>query len=75
VAAEVNDGRLVVLNVRGLPIIRKWYLLRSKSKSLLPAGSALLDFLILNAKDFLPDVSLFIPQASRHARSVRRRQR
>jgi LysR family transcriptional regulator, low CO2-responsive transcriptional regulator len=75
VAAEVNDGRLVVLNVRGLPIIRKWYLLRSKSKSLLPAGSALWDFLILNAKDFLPDVSLFIPQASRHARSVRRRQR
>jgi LysR family transcriptional regulator for metE and metH len=74
VAAEIAEGRLVVLDVRGLPVVRKWYLLRPKAKKLLPAGTALWKFLVSNARDFLPDVSVLIPRASRHARTARSRQ-
>jgi DNA-binding transcriptional LysR family regulator len=74
VAAEVIQERLTVLDVRGLPVIRKWFLLRPKAKHLLPAGSALWKFLIQNAVDFLPDVSILIPQANRRSRPARRRQ-
>jgi hypothetical protein len=40
VAAEVAQGRMIVLQVTGLPVVRKWYLLRAKAKHLLPAGTA-----------------------------------
>jgi LysR family transcriptional regulator for metE and metH len=73
VAAEVSEGRLVVLDVRGLPIVRKWYLLRPKAKNLLPAASALWKFLVGNATAFMPDVSVFVARTSRHARTARRR--
>jgi LysR family transcriptional regulator, low CO2-responsive transcriptional regulator len=73
VAAEISEGRLVVLDVRGLPVVRKWFLIRSKAKNLLPAGSALWDFLVRNARDFLPDVSVLIPRTTRYARAARRR--
>jgi LysR family transcriptional regulator for metE and metH len=73
VAAEVSGGRLVVLDVKGLPVVRKWYLLRPKAKNLLPAGAALWKFLVGNAGNFLPDVSVFIPRPSGHARTARRR--
>jgi DNA-binding transcriptional LysR family regulator len=54
IAAEVADGRLAVLSVRGLPILRKWYVLRMKSKQLLPAGQALWDYLVCEGAHFLP---------------------
>jgi len=54
IAAEVAGGRLAVLSVRGLPIVRKWYVLRMKTKQLLPAGQALWDFLVRDAAHFLP---------------------
>jgi LysR family transcriptional regulator for metE and metH len=57
VAAEVMQGRLAVLAVRGLPIVRKWYALRAKAKHLFPAGMALWEFLVKDGGRFLPDVS------------------
>lgn len=56
IAAEIAENRLAVLNVRGLPIIRKWYVLRMKAKNLLPAPQALWSFLVREGERFLPDV-------------------
>jgi LysR family transcriptional regulator for metE and metH len=73
VAVELQENRLTLLDVSGLPIFRKWFLLRAKAKHLLPPGSALWDFLMQNAESFLPDVSLLLPNRRRRERSGRRR--
>jgi DNA-binding transcriptional LysR family regulator len=72
VAVEVRENRLVLLDVSGLPVFRKWYLLRAKAKHLLPPGCALWEFLIQNAESFLPDVSLLLQTGRRRERSRRR---
>jgi LysR family transcriptional regulator for metE and metH len=60
IAAELMQGRMIVLPVRGLPVMRKWYLLRAKAKHLLPAGTALWQYLVSDGGKFLPDVSALI---------------
>jgi len=60
VAAKVAQGRMIVLSIKGLPVVKKWYVLRSKAKHLLPRGTALWEFLIKNGERFLPDVSALI---------------
>jgi LysR family transcriptional regulator for metE and metH len=54
VAAEIEEGRLAVLDVRGLPVVRKWYVVRHAEKRLLPAASAMWDFLVSDGWRFLP---------------------
>jgi DNA-binding transcriptional LysR family regulator len=48
---ELSTGRLVILKVEGTPVIRRWYLVRHKSKRLTPALGAFWDFVL----DFAPD--------------------
>ncbi|MFG1345144.1 LysR substrate-binding domain-containing protein [Xanthobacter autotrophicus DSM 431] len=54
VAAEVADGRLKVLDVQGLPVVRQWLVVRARDKRLLPAGRALQAFLAQEGAAFLP---------------------
>lgn len=54
VAAEVADGRLRVLDVVGLPVIRQWFVVRRSEKRLLPAAAALWDHLARDGAAFLP---------------------
>ena len=54
IAAEVADGRLVVLDVEGLPIVRQWFVVRRSERRLLPAARALWDHLRVSGADFLP---------------------
>jgi LysR family transcriptional regulator, low CO2-responsive transcriptional regulator len=54
VAAELEDGRMVVLDVGGLPVIRQWFVVRRRDKVLLPPARALLDFLSSEGGKFLP---------------------
>jgi LysR family transcriptional regulator for metE and metH len=54
VATELEDGRLVSLNVAGLPIVRQWFVLRRKDKVLLPPAQAMLDYLSIEGARFLP---------------------
>lgn len=56
IAAEIESQRLAVLDVMGLPIIRKWYLVRHHEKRLLPPAKALWDFLVEEGRNYLPDV-------------------
>lgn len=57
VATEVEAGRLVILDVVGLPIVRHWYMVRRPDKRLLPAALAFRQFWITRGGSFLPSVS------------------
>src|ERR1035437_683174 len=57
VATELEGGRLVSLNVTGLPIVRQWFVLRRKDKVLLPPGQAMLEYLSIEGARFLPSAS------------------
>jgi LysR family transcriptional regulator for metE and metH len=54
IAAEVADGRLVVLDVEGLPIVRQWFVVRRSERRLLPAAQALWNHLVWSGPEFLP---------------------
>ena len=54
IAAEVADGRLVVLDVEGLPILRQWFVLNRSDRPLSPVGLAFRDFAERRGGDFLP---------------------
>lgn len=50
---ELAAGRLVILKVDGMPVIRHWFLVRHKSKRLTPALGAFWDFVLEFAPDYL----------------------
>jgi DNA-binding transcriptional LysR family regulator len=54
IAAEVHDGRLVVLDVRGLPIRRHWLVVRMRRRAISPATRALWDFFVAEGGAQLP---------------------
>lgn len=54
VATELEDGRLVTLDVGGLPVVRQWFVVRRKDKVLLPPAQAMLDFWVAEGAHFLP---------------------
>jgi DNA-binding transcriptional LysR family regulator len=54
VATELDERRLVTLDVEGLPVIRQWFVLARKDKALLPPAQAMLDFLSAKGAQFLP---------------------
>ena len=54
VATELDERRLVTLDVTGLPIIRQWFVLSRKDKVLLPPAKAMLEFLSASGAQFLP---------------------
>jgi DNA-binding transcriptional LysR family regulator len=56
VAHELSEGRLIVLDVAGLPIVRQWYVIRRSDKVLLPPAQAMFDFLGSEGSNYLPDV-------------------
>ncbi len=56
VASEVTDGRLVMLDVVGLPIMRQWHLVRNVERRLLPAAEQFRAFLVAELPRLLPVV-------------------
>jgi DNA-binding transcriptional LysR family regulator len=54
VASEVQDGRLAVLDVEGLPIVRTWYVVRRSDRRALPAAQALWQHIVREGPAFLP---------------------
>ncbi len=53
---EVGTGRLVVLDVVGLPIVRTWYIVHLTERRLMPGTRALCEFLTSEGRRFLPDL-------------------
>lgn len=56
VSVELEEHRLVMLDVDGFPIKRSWQVLRRSQKRLMPAGRALWDFLVDKGHEFLPEL-------------------
>jgi molybdate transport repressor ModE-like protein len=56
VAAEVESGRLAILRVEGLPIVKDWFIARRREKRLLPAAQAFWDFMATRGQSFLPGI-------------------
>jgi LysR family transcriptional regulator, low CO2-responsive transcriptional regulator len=54
VATELDERRLVTLDVTGLPIVRQWFVLARKDKVLLPPARAMQEFLSAKGARFLP---------------------
>lgn len=50
---ELSAGRLVVLKVEGTPVMRRWFLVRHKSKRLTPALGVFWDFVLASAPEYL----------------------
>ena len=64
IEAELASNRIAVLDVRGLPIVRKWFLVRRANWTPSPVGEAFWDFGTTHAAGFMPgvqDVSLLEP--------------
>jgi DNA-binding transcriptional LysR family regulator len=58
IEAEVNAGRLVVLDVVGLPIMREWFVVHRADHMLSPVSRAMWDFTIEEGQSFLPRLAL-----------------
>ena len=54
VAAELGEGRLVALDVKGLPINRRWFLVKHAGKRFLPSAETLWKFIARNSRHYLP---------------------
>lgn len=61
VAAEVEGGRLALLDVKGLPIRRDWYAVRRADKVLGPAAGAFWRYLMTDGARWLPGVKAAEP--------------
>lgn len=70
IAAEVESGRLAILDVEGLPVVRDWYSVRAAGKHSLPASQAFWEFLALECAAYLPNLPL--PEASPRAQPRRK---
>lgn len=58
VAPDVADGRLAILDVEGLPIMRQWFAVRRSERRPLPAAQALWEHLRRSGFRFLPKAPL-----------------
>ncbi|MGB0849013.1 MAG: LysR family transcriptional regulator [Thiolinea sp.] len=54
VAAELQEGRLKAFDIQGLPIIRKWLVVKHRTIPLTPTAQALFDFFIESGSHFFP---------------------
>jgi len=61
VSVEIADGRLAMLDVRGMPVMRVWYVVRRADKHLMPGARALWDFMAERGSEFLPAVNVHPP--------------
>lgn len=54
VAQEVVDGRLAILDVKGMPLVRQWFLLHGSNEPLRPAAARVHDWLVARSDAMLP---------------------
>lgn len=55
VANELESGRLVMLGVAGLPVMRQWFVVKRADRRLLPAAEAFRNFMVEKGGSFLPE--------------------
>jgi len=65
VGLELKAGKLVVLDVTGLPIVRDWYVIHLAAKRLSPVASAFREFLLTKASPLIGKAVAGAPRRSR----------
>src|SRR5262245_27713198 len=70
---EPGAGRLAVLDVTGLPIMRDWYVIHLKDKRLTPVASALKEFLLANGARIIEETTGVSASGEYHAKPPARR--
>ena len=55
---ELAAGRIAVLDVKGLPIIRQWFLVRRANWTPTPVGEAIWEFTLAHAAEHMPHITL-----------------
>jgi hypothetical protein len=73
VAVELADGRLISLDVVGLPVERQWFIVRLARRRVLPAAAALRQFLIDEGKNFLPTLEAAMKPSGKRQRKPEKR--
>ncbi|MEJ0095610.1 MAG: LysR family transcriptional regulator [Methylocella sp.] len=58
IEAEVSDGRLAILDVIGLPIMRQWFAVHHGNRMLSPAARTMWNFVVAEGRSFLPKIAL-----------------
>lgn len=56
IAAEIAAKQLAVLPIQSFPLIRQWYAVHARAKTLMPAGLAMWDFIATRGASYLPDI-------------------
>ncbi len=69
VAAEIADGRLVLLDVDGLPVRRQWFVVRRAEKALMPATRVFAEFMAREGGRHLPQLPPSMTSPHRNARA------
>jgi DNA-binding transcriptional LysR family regulator len=54
IAAEISDGRLALIDVEGLPIVRQWFVVNRTDRPMSAAARAFRDFAQARGAAFLP---------------------
>lgn len=73
VAQELALGQLRLLDVRGLPVLRRWHIVRLQAKLLSPAAEAFRRFVLSEGERLLSDLFPHSAPASRRAGRSRRK--
>jgi LysR family transcriptional regulator, low CO2-responsive transcriptional regulator len=63
IASEVEAGRLVILDVVGMPIRRQWFGVMRSDRAISPAMATFHDFLMLKGAMYLPLFGKLYPAA------------
>ena len=58
IEAEVAEGRLVILDVIGMPVMRQWFAVHHGARDLSPAAQTMWDFILSDGRGFLPKVAM-----------------
>jgi DNA-binding transcriptional LysR family regulator len=69
---ELQLRRLVILDVRGMPILRQWFSVSRLDRSISPAMQAFNDFLTRDGRTYLPAMAPAHPAASNARGAIRR---
>ncbi len=64
---ELQAKQLVVLNVRGTPVMRTWHIVYRRSKKLSPATQAFKEFVIAHGAQFLKEKFKMLPQSGKRS--------
>ena len=59
VIEELKSGRIATIDMLGLPIMRRWFLVRAEQTEVTPIIQRVQDFLIAEEKNYLPSHDIF----------------